>query len=90
FGVPSDPVEQVIGRYIYKGLALTRAVRENLRKFDTAPEEGIYQDKGYGECAILMALLHPDRKVVARIEDDDRRRIAQVAADNFVDNIEFI
>ena len=90
FGVPSDPVEQVIGRYIYKGLALTRAVRENLRKFDTAPVEGIYQDKGYGECAILMALLHPDRKVVARIEDDDRRRIAQVAADNFVDNIEFI
>lgn len=90
FGEPSDPADKVIGRYIYKGLAISRAVKENLRKFDATLFDGVYQDNGYGECAILMALLNPDRKVVARIEDDDRRRIAEVAADNFVDNIEFI
>jgi hypothetical protein len=90
FGEPSHPVDKVIGRYIYKGLVINRTVRENLRNFDSAPVDEIYQDNGYGECAILMALLNPDRKVVARIEDDDRRRVAEVAADNFVDNIEFI
>jgi hypothetical protein len=48
------------------------------------------EDEGYGEKAIFLALINPDVKVIARIADDDRRRIAEVSAEDFVDNIEFI
>ena len=48
-----------------------------------------YADNGYGELAILMALTHPDATIVANITDPERLRIARIAADGFVDNIEF-
>ena len=40
--------------------------------------------------SILLALSHPEGKVIAHIPDEERRRIAQIAADGFVNNIVFV
>ncbi len=49
-----------------------------------------WEDPGYGELSLLLALTHPGTQVRARIADDERRRIAEVAAEDFVENIQFI
>lgn len=94
WGYPSDAVERVRGRYIYKGAAIMRTVNVNLRHFNQQPiADGIhtlhFTDGGFGEQSILIALTHPDIKVVAHIEDEDCRNIATIAAKDFVNNIEF-
>lgn len=94
-GQPTDPVALVRGRYIYKGLSISRSVNRHLR--DHADELYNIQieknftihDSGYGEQALLLALLHPDAHIVAILPDVDRLRIAQVAAQDFVTNIQF-
>ena len=93
---PQTPEDKVYARYIYKGSEITREVRRSLRQssvqLKAVKPEGAYEmvEDGYGEKAIFLALMNPDVKVVARIADDDRRRVAEVAAEDFVDNIEFI
>jgi hypothetical protein len=95
-GIPKDAVSQVMGRYIYKGKEIERPVRRRLREEAATvlemPLEGTvdYADSGYGELSILLALTHPDGKVIAHIPDEERRRIAQIAADGFVNNIVFV
>lgn len=71
-----------------------RKVNANLRHFDQQPlADGThtlhFTDGGFGEQSILIALTHPDIKVVAHIKDDDCRNIATIAAKDFVNNIEF-
>jgi predicted exporter len=92
-GYPKDPMEQVQGRYIYKGALIMRTVKENLKDCNNAILVGDYyelDDKGYGEQAIMMALKNPKIKVIAHIDDDERRQIAKVAAEDFVNNVEFV
>ena len=95
-GVPKDAVSRVRGRYIYKGKEIERCVRRNLNEKAAEvlemPLEGSmdYTDEGYGELSILLALSHPDGKVIAHIPDEERRRIAQIAADGFVNNVVFV
>lgn len=95
---PLDPVSQVQGRYIYKGVEISRSVR---RQLQTRADELLhldlssqttysYTEEGYGESAILLALTHPDVHVVARIADEERRRVAEISAQDFVPNIEFV
>ena len=71
-----------------------RVVNANLRLFEQSPivdgDNFHFTDGGYGEQSILIALTHPDVKVVAHIEDEDRRSIAAIAAKDFVNNIEFV
>lgn len=97
-GIPKEPVDKVIGRYIYKGRSIVAEVKRNLREFMAA---GIYPDmkdrktysvadEGYGEVALLLALMYPEVRIIARVSDEDRWRIAVVAATDFIDNIEFI
>lgn len=96
-GLPEDSVDLVKGRYIYKGVSITNEVNHTLKKNspDIAKidikgrEEYIFIDNGYGESAILLALLNPDVRIIANISDDERRDIARVAAMDFVNNIEF-
>lgn len=94
FGYPKDSASQVCGRYIYKGASIMRCVNANLRDFSVtiADDSNRYEfyDRGYGEQAILIALTHPNIVVVAHVEDDERRRVAEIAAENFINNIEFI
>ncbi len=96
FGNPNTPMARVRGRYIYKGKQIMRAVDANLRCFDANinyhhDEEGniLFEEKGYGEQALLVALTHPDIVVIAHIEDEERCEIARVAATDFVNNIKF-
>ena len=91
----NDPVEQVRGRYIYKHKHILRAVTRSLRGFSVPDlevaggKEYVYEDLGYGERALLIALTHPSVKVLACIPDEDRRRVAEISAKDFINNIEF-
>ena len=96
-GVPEDPAELVAGRYIYKGISVSREVRRNLKaniqQISQTDLNGLKEytctDKGYGESAILLALLNPDVKIKAHMSDEERREVASVSAMDFVNNIEF-
>lgn len=95
-GTPSAPEARVNGRYIYKGLEISRTARANLKRnaamAKSLRDEGGHisiSDHGYGETAILAALTHPDAMVTAIMADAERMEVARVAADNFVNNIEF-
>ena len=70
---------------------MRRSLREQAATVQEMPLEGTidYADAGYGELSILLALTHPGVKVVSHIADEERRRIAQVAADGFVGNVRF-
>lgn len=96
-GYPHDLKARVRGRYMYKGVVIMRAVNKNLRALDTqhCGVEGVdacyhIEDKGYGEQALMIALSNPDVRVVAHIDDDHRRRVAQIAAEGFATNLEII
>lgn len=70
-----------------------RTVKANLKSNNNVVIEGElydFQDMGYGERAILIALCNPNIKVLAHIKDDERRHIAKVAAEDFVYNVEFV
>lgn len=97
-GYPSDNVGQVRGRYIYKGKIIMRTVNRNLKDISNQTEllsvEGktsmTHIDPGYGEQSLLIALENPNIHVKAIIADDEKRRIAEIAAMDFVNNIEFL
>ena len=94
-GMPSDPVSLVKGRYIYKGKEITSTVSRNLKTIPSEvaamnlDDKGEYvcNDGGYGEKAMYIALTHPGLKVKAIIQDPQRREIAAIAANDFIDNI---
>lgn len=96
-GTPKDPVELVKGRYLYKGTAITNKVRQNLKA--NAAEiaamdlkgkaEYPFTDNGYGESAMLLALLNPDVRIIAHIPESDRLCVAEISAKDFINNIEF-
>jgi hypothetical protein len=96
-GVPNDPVKLVKGRYLYKGVSIMNTVKRNLKTNSngihnlnlTGKTEYTYNDNGYGESAILLALLNPNVKIIAHLPDDIRRDIAMISAMGFVNNIEF-
>jgi len=93
---PSDPADMVMARYIYKGKDITRAVKRSMR--DSAgivsmdlSDQACYEmeDSGYGEKAILLALTHPGVTIVAKMGDEDRKAVAEISAEGFVENIRF-
>jgi hypothetical protein len=96
-GIPKDPVSLVRGRYIYKGQKIMKTVSANLRNSERTlsgiqvndTDNCQINDDGYGETAILFALTHPEIKVTAYMEDEDKARIAEISAKDFIDNIEF-
>ena len=71
---------------------MRRNLKERAAEVLEMPLEGSvdYADEGYGELSILLALSHPEGKVIAHIPDEERRRIAQIAADGFVNNVVFV
>ena len=91
-----DAFSQVLGRYIYKGNEIYRTAKSNLKLLRNSPavdvpEKGILEcsDHGYGETAIYLALAHPGVEVVAVMDNDEKKLVAEIAAHGFVDNIEF-
>lgn len=96
-GESRDPESVVSGRYKYKGKAITSSASRNLRRRGqeiinmqlSGVSEQAFSDDGYGELGILLALTHPDVKVIVKMKDSDRARIAEVSAEGLTDNIEF-
>jgi hypothetical protein len=53
-------------------------------------EESIYINHcGYGEKALLMALVHPDKQIIASEADKDKLTIAKYAAEGIVSNLTY-
>ena len=94
-GRPKKLTDMVKGRYAYKGKEIESRVRRNLKENagaivnrDVAGLQSVdYNDEGYGELSLLLALSHPDITVISHIPDEERRQIALVAAKGMVDNI---
>ena len=96
-GRPTHLAARVNGRYAYRGKEIERCVRRNLKEQSgrlinrdvTGLQTVDYQDDGYGELSLLLALAHPEINVVSHIADEERRQIAIVAAKNIANNITF-
>jgi 1-acyl-sn-glycerol-3-phosphate acyltransferase len=86
---PAYYADLVMKNYIYKGPAIEREVRRNLRKHNLyAQEIAATPDAGqitilntsYGEYALLLALVKKDLQITAVEPDPDRRSLAENCA----------
>ena len=84
-------------RYRYKGTELLHDVIKNLKNNNNytelidqyQPECVIINNCGYGEIPLLMALVHPEIKVVGIEADEEKLTVAKYAAEGIVSNLEF-
>lgn len=84
-------------RYRYKGTELLHDVIKNLKNNNNytelidqyQPECVIINNCGYGEMPLLMALVHPEIKVVGIEADEEKLTVAKYAAEGIVSNLEF-
>jgi 1-acyl-sn-glycerol-3-phosphate acyltransferase len=86
---PDYYADRVLKNYIYKGAAIERAVRRNLKnhhnyaaEIAAMPAEGevTLPNTGYGEFALLLALVRKDLKVEVIEPDPDIRALAENCA----------
>jgi len=90
-----NPYGLVSDRYRYRGVEISAAVNRRLRHLRHHPDElpvphnGYLdiQDEGWGETALLAALLYPGTTVSASLSDDDRTLVARYAAEDVAPNI---
>lgn len=89
----------VLDRYRYKGEEIFRAVRKNLKNnnnytkaVDTIDEHAVVLVKhgGYGEFALLYALVHRQTKVLVYETDENKKALLTYCAQDLVDNLEVI
>ena len=85
-------------RYLYKGNDVYSSVKKHLNKFGNYSDfidREINSDKinivgcGYGEMALLLALVHPELQVYAYDEDATMIEIARHSADGVANNVTF-
>ena len=86
----------VLDRYRYKGPEVIGTVRRNLRRnncyarwVDACYEcdEALVLNSGYGEFALLFAIVHPHVKVLALEPDSDKTLVARYSAEGIADNL---
>ena len=84
----------VAERYRYRGVEISMAVNRRLRYWRSHEAEltqlsdgETITDDGWGETALLVALLNPQRRYVAVIADDERALVARHAYENVTDNL---
>lgn len=89
----------LLDRYRYKGVEVMVSVKSNLKKHGNY---SIYIDRdfnedivhirhsGWGEMALLFALVHPDKKIIAYEDDFEKRELAKYAAKDLVNNLLFL
>ncbi len=86
----------ILDRYRYKGNEVFHSVAKRLRAYgcftkwidhkDDAKEIAVV-DNGYGEFALLYALIHPLSKVTVAVTDDDKAAVLKYSAEGIVDNL---
>ena len=95
---PDYYADRVIKSYLYKGFAIERNVRRNLQRrhnyvaeIAAAPDAGeiTIASSGYGEYALLLALVKKDLQITAVEPDPDRRALAENAA-SLPDNLKYV
>lgn len=90
-------VPLVTDRYRYKGNEVMKEIRRNLKR---SGNYSTYVDKhqaptvhilhcGYGEMALLMALVHPTSQIIAYEGDKEKLELARYAAEGIVENLEY-
>lgn len=87
----------VYGRYIYKGMAVQRAVKRNMKRHDnfaatvdcdySGVTELTFSPCGYGEEALMTALAHPNITVHVSDPDPDKVEILMGCAEGIAENI---
>ena len=89
----------LLDRYKYKGMEVMSTIRSNMKKFenyskyidrDILEEIVFIKHSGYGEMALLFALVHPDKKIVAYEKDYEKCELARYAAEGLVNNILYL
>lgn len=96
----ADPtrVSQIVAdRYLYKGRDIEMRARRTLRaiRSQAATLVGLKGEKtltvvdrfGEGELALTLALMYPEREIVCRIDDEERRELLRGAMQDFVGNV---
>ena len=93
----NDPVSLVKDIYRYKGVEIASAVRSSMRRrgawlqaIDLSGSEVTIQDNSWGERALLVALMHPDKKIMAIVADSDRWKVAHHSAEGICNNLTFL
>ena len=86
--------QKVSDRYRYRGVGISTAVNRRLRywrrheaELSQLSDGETITDDGWGETALLVALLNPQRRYVAVIADDERALVARHACENVTDNL---
>ena len=86
----------VAERYRYRGVEISMAVNRRLRYWRRHEAElsqlsngETITDGGWGETALLVALLNPQRRYVAVVADDERALVARHAFENVTNNLEY-
>lgn len=89
----------VLDRYRYKGVEVFSTVKRNLRRTNDYQEWMSQQDAthpvvienaGYGEKALLYALLHPETQVIAQEEDAEKCDLMKYSMEGIVENVKII
>ena len=88
--------QKVSDRYRYRGVEISMAVNRRLRywrrheaELSQLSDGETITDDGWGETALLVALLNPQRRYVAVIADDERAIVARHAFENVTNNLEY-
>ena len=96
----SSPIVLVIDSYRYKGIEITKAVKKGMKRYIgyfgklncSSWQEGtkvFIVNSGWGEFSLLVALEHPQWKIVAVEENADKRRVAAISAEGVVNNLSY-
>ena len=88
--------QKVSDRYRYRGVEISMAVNRRLRywrrheaELSQLSDGETITDDGWGETALLVALLNPQRRYVAVVADDERTLVARHACENITNNLEY-
>ncbi len=89
----------VLDRYRYKGVEVFSAVKKNLRRTHDYKEWIAVQDysktivieqAGYGEKALMLALQHPETRVVAVEADAEKCDLMKYSMEGIVENVRIV
>ena len=91
-------ISLLLDRYRYKGMEVLTTVKSNLKKHgnystyidrEFSEKTILIKNSGYGEMALLFALVHPDKKIIAYEENEEKNELAKYAAEGIVKNTSF-
>ena len=89
----------VLDRYRYKGVEIFSMVKKNLKhNYDyqkwmaqqDISKPIVIQQAGYGEKALLFALMHPEAEVVVVENDSEKRDLLKYSAEGIVTNLRIV